>query len=29
MKELKELRTSNMISESEYEQKRAEILKDL
>jgi hypothetical protein len=29
MKELKELRTLNMISESEYEQKRAEILKDL
>lgn len=29
MKELKDLRDSNMISESEYEKKRAEILKDL
>ena len=29
MKELKELRASNMISESEYEEKRSEILKDL
>jgi putative oligomerization/nucleic acid binding protein len=29
MKELKELRASNMISEAEYEKKRAEILKDL
>ena len=29
MKELKDLRAANMISESEYEEKRAEILKDL
>lgn len=29
MKELKELRAANMISEAEYEKKRAEILKDL
>lgn len=29
MKELKDLRAANMISESEYESKRAEILKDL
>ena len=29
MKQLKELRAANMISETEYEEKRAEILKDL
>jgi uncharacterized membrane protein len=29
MKELKELRAANEISEAEYEKKRAEILKDL
>lgn len=29
MKTLKELRTANLISEAEYEQKRAEILKDV
>jgi len=29
MKELKDLRAANMISDSEYQQKRAEILKDL
>lgn len=29
MKELKELRAANLISENEYEEKRAEILKDL
>ena len=29
MKRLKELRTADMISESEYQQKRADILKDL
>ena len=29
MKELKELRANNLISESEYEEKRAEILKNL
>jgi hypothetical protein len=29
MKELKELRAANLISEAEYEEKRAEILKSL
>jgi hypothetical protein len=29
MKELKELRAANLISKNEYEEKRAEILKDL
>jgi putative oligomerization/nucleic acid binding protein len=29
MKQLKKLREADMISESEYERKRAEILKDL
>jgi hypothetical protein len=29
MKDLKELRASNLISETEYEEKRAEILKSL
>ena len=29
MKELKELRAANLISETEYEEKRAEILKSL
>ncbi len=29
MKELKELRLANVISEAEYEKKRTEILKDL
>jgi hypothetical protein len=29
MKELKELRANNLISEAEYEEKRAQILKNL
>jgi len=29
MKQLKEMRDANLISESEYEQKRAEILKSM